>query len=226
MSDICGWSWPNTRLTTTGDDPIAAANSARRGPITLSPTSPGSGSTVGPLSAAFSANTSGLRRSPGQGRWPTSGTPQAVGHCWTSPGIRATCHGAVTRDHSHRWRKGLRERVAIKTTSFPRLIASASRRRWTRRRDCTPPDQRQNEPYINHLLRVAIRIIGHCTVSNAEHRRGRVRQARYVAVPITHARTPTQPYPSGRFVTPATARTTQSLAAAQVTGEGPCASSY
>jgi Lsr2 len=40
-----------------------AANSARRCPITLSPTSPRSGSSVGPFWAAFSTNTSGLRRS-------------------------------------------------------------------------------------------------------------------------------------------------------------------
>ena len=64
--------------TTTGDDPIAAANSARRGPITLSPTSPGSGSSAGPFSAASSANTSGPRRSPSQDRWPSSGTPQVL----------------------------------------------------------------------------------------------------------------------------------------------------
>src|ERR1039458_7010228 len=63
---MCGWSWPPTRPTTTGDDPIAAASSARPGPITLSPTSPGSGSSAGPFSAASSANTSGPRRSPGQ----------------------------------------------------------------------------------------------------------------------------------------------------------------
>ena len=62
--------------TTTGDDPIAAANSARPGPNTLSPTSPRSGSSAGPFSAASSANTSGPRRSPGQDRWRSSGTPQ------------------------------------------------------------------------------------------------------------------------------------------------------
>jgi putative transposase len=45
-------------------------------PITLSPTSPGSGSSAGPFSAASSTNTSGPRRSPGQDRWPSSGTPQ------------------------------------------------------------------------------------------------------------------------------------------------------
>jgi putative transposase len=48
-------------------------------PITLSPTSPGSGSSAGPFSAASSTNTSGPRRSPGQDRWPSSGTPQARG---------------------------------------------------------------------------------------------------------------------------------------------------
>src|ERR1035441_7711599 len=62
--------------TTTDDDPIAAASSARPGPITPSPTSPGSGSSAGPFSAASSTNTSEPRRSPGQDRWPSSGTPQ------------------------------------------------------------------------------------------------------------------------------------------------------
>ena len=41
-------------------------------------TSPRSGSGVGPSSAASSTNTSGPHRSPGQGRWPSSETPQAV----------------------------------------------------------------------------------------------------------------------------------------------------
>src|ERR1035441_10446899 len=64
--------------TTTDGDPIAAANSARPGPTTPSPTSPRNGSSAGPFWAASSANTSGLRRSPGQARWPSSGTPQAL----------------------------------------------------------------------------------------------------------------------------------------------------
>jgi putative transposase len=42
-----------------GRRPIAAASSARPGPTTLSPTSPTRGSSVGPSSAASSANTSG-----------------------------------------------------------------------------------------------------------------------------------------------------------------------
>jgi putative transposase len=45
-------------------------------PITLSLTSPGSGSSADPFSAASSTNTSGPRRSPGQDRWPSSGTRQ------------------------------------------------------------------------------------------------------------------------------------------------------
>ena len=61
--------------TTTDDDPIAAASSARPGPTTPSPTSPRSGSSAGPSSAASSTNTSGPRRSPGQDRWPSFGTP-------------------------------------------------------------------------------------------------------------------------------------------------------
>jgi hypothetical protein len=53
------------------------AHPTRPGPIILSPTSPGSGSSADPLSVASSTNTSGPHRSPGQDRWPSSGTPQA-----------------------------------------------------------------------------------------------------------------------------------------------------
>jgi hypothetical protein len=54
--------------------PIAAASSARPGPITLSLTSPRCRSSVGPSSAASSTSTSGPHRRPGQHRWPSSGT--------------------------------------------------------------------------------------------------------------------------------------------------------
>jgi len=47
------------------------------GPTTLSRTSPRSGSSAGPSSAASSTNTNGPHRSQGQDRRPTSGTPQA-----------------------------------------------------------------------------------------------------------------------------------------------------
>jgi transposase InsO family protein len=60
-----------------GRRPIAAGSSARPGPITLSRTSPVSGSSVGLSSAASSMGMSGLHRSPGQDRWPSYATPQA-----------------------------------------------------------------------------------------------------------------------------------------------------
>jgi len=49
-----------------GRPPIAASSSNRPGPTTLSLTSPGSGSSAGPSSAASSVNTSGPHRSPDQ----------------------------------------------------------------------------------------------------------------------------------------------------------------
>src|SRR5690349_18822194 len=67
------------RPITTDGALIAAASSAHRGPTTLPPTSPRSGSGADPFSAASSTNTSGPHRSPVQGRWPSSKTPQALG---------------------------------------------------------------------------------------------------------------------------------------------------
>src|ERR1700684_3700283 len=66
------------RPITTGGDLTAAAISARRGPTTLSLISPAGGSSASPSSAASSTNTSGPHRSPGQDRWPSSGTPQGL----------------------------------------------------------------------------------------------------------------------------------------------------
>jgi hypothetical protein len=57
----CGRFWPSTRPATTDGGPIAAASSARPGPITRSLTSPSSGSGAGPYSAASSANMNGRR---------------------------------------------------------------------------------------------------------------------------------------------------------------------
>ena len=59
-----------------GRRPIAAASSARPGRTTPSPTSPRSRSSADPSSAGSSTNTSEPRRSPDQGHWPSSGTPQ------------------------------------------------------------------------------------------------------------------------------------------------------
>jgi len=58
--------------------PRANDSSARPGPTTPSLTSPRTGSSAGPFSAASSTNTSGPRRSPGQHRWPSSGTQQGA----------------------------------------------------------------------------------------------------------------------------------------------------
>ena len=60
-----------------GRRPIAADSSTCPVPTTRSPTSPRSRSSVGPSSAASSANTNGQHTSPGQRHWPSSGTPQA-----------------------------------------------------------------------------------------------------------------------------------------------------
>jgi hypothetical protein len=61
-----------------GRRPIAAASSTRPGPTTLPPTSPRSGSSADPSSAALSTNTSGPHRSHGQDRWPSSGPHRMV----------------------------------------------------------------------------------------------------------------------------------------------------
>ena len=63
------------RPITTDGAPIEAVSSSHPGPTTLSPTFPGNGSGVGPSSADSSTSTSGLRKSPVQHQWPTSGTP-------------------------------------------------------------------------------------------------------------------------------------------------------
>jgi hypothetical protein len=65
-----------------GRRPIAAVSSTRPGPTTHPPTSPRSGSSVGPSSAALSANMSEPPKSPGQDRRPSSGTPQATLAAW------------------------------------------------------------------------------------------------------------------------------------------------
>ena len=71
--DTCGPSWPQYEAYYNGRRPIAAASSTRPGPTTLPPTSPRSGSSADPSSAALSTNTSGPHRSHGQDRWPSSG---------------------------------------------------------------------------------------------------------------------------------------------------------
>ena len=64
--------------------------------------------------------------------------------------------------------EGLRERFAAEIASFP----DAERRRLGEAlalaAELHATDQRQNEPYLNHLLRVAIRILSHYGVRDAD----------------------------------------------------------
>jgi (p)ppGpp synthase/HD superfamily hydrolase len=64
--------------------------------------------------------------------------------------------------------EGLRERFAAEIASFP----DAERRRLEQAlalaAELHATDQRQNEPYLNHLLRVAIRILSHYAVRDAD----------------------------------------------------------
>jgi hypothetical protein len=72
---------------------------------------------------------------------------------------------AITAVHGE---TGLRERLAIETATFP----TADRQRITQALGVASrlhaTDKRQNEPYIDHLLRVAIRIISYYRVSDAD----------------------------------------------------------
>lgn len=93
---ICGRSWPSTRPITTGGDLIAAASSARPGPITRERTFPRSESSVGQFLAASSVNTSESRKRPGQEHRPSCGTPQvclAAIWCCSFAGTRSFARG-------------------------------------------------------------------------------------------------------------------------------------
>jgi hypothetical protein len=63
---------------------------------------------------------------------------------------------------------GLRERLALEIASFP----DAGRERIERALDLAArlhaADRRQREPYVNHLLRVAIRIISHYRITDPD----------------------------------------------------------
>ena len=93
-----------------------------------------------------------------------SGTDEDMG-----PGERrllaATPLHAITALHGE---TGLRERFAIEIASFP----EADRQRIERALDLAATlhaaDRRQREPYLNHLLRVAIRIISHYKIRDAD----------------------------------------------------------
>jgi hypothetical protein len=72
---------------------------------------------------------------------------------------------AITALHGE---SGLRERLTIETAAFP----AADWERIAQALDLASrlhaADRRQNEPYVNHLLRVAIRIITYYRVRDAD----------------------------------------------------------
>src|SRR5215468_2118717 len=72
---------------------------------------------------------------------------------------------AITSVHGE---PGLRERLAIETAAFP----AAERDKVDQARDLASrlhaADRRQREPYVSHLLRVAIRILSHYRVRDFE----------------------------------------------------------
>jgi hypothetical protein len=81
-----------------GRRPTAAASSGRPGPATPPLTSPGSGSSADPSSAALSTNMSGARRRLGQDPWPSSGTPQVCSPpAFVSPRERRSATCALVR---------------------------------------------------------------------------------------------------------------------------------
>jgi (p)ppGpp synthase/HD superfamily hydrolase len=63
---------------------------------------------------------------------------------------------------------GLRERFALEIARFPEPDRSRLGRALELAGRLHAADQRQNEPYVNHLLRVAIRLIHHYQVRDAD----------------------------------------------------------
>jgi (p)ppGpp synthase/HD superfamily hydrolase len=65
---------------------------------------------------------------------------------------------AITSVHGER---GLRERLAIEIAGFPGADRDRVRQALALASRLHAGDRRQREPYLNHVLRVAIRIISH-----------------------------------------------------------------
>jgi hypothetical protein len=63
---------------------------------------------------------------------------------------------------------GLRERFALEMASFPDVDRPRIQRALDLAARLHAADRRQHEPYLNHLLRVAIRIISHYGVRDAD----------------------------------------------------------
>ena len=100
---------------------------------------------------------------------PDAAAPRSSTGGGMDPGERrllaATPLHAITALHGE---AGLRERFAMEIASFP----DANRQRLERALDLAATlhaaDRRQREPYVNHLLRVATRIITHYKVQDAD----------------------------------------------------------
>jgi HD domain-containing protein len=72
---------------------------------------------------------------------------------------------AITTLHGE---AGLRERLAIEVEAFPEADQDRIARALELAALLHASDRRQREPYVNHLLRVAIRIISHYRVRDAD----------------------------------------------------------
>jgi hypothetical protein len=72
---------------------------------------------------------------------------------------------AITSVHGE---PGLRERLAIEVAAFPAAERTRSVRHLAWLPGCTPRTGGSARPYVSHLLRVAIRIISHYRVRDAE----------------------------------------------------------
>ncbi len=64
--------------------------------------------------------------------------------------------------------EGLRERFAVEIASFPQAQRAALERALDLAARLHAADRRDKEPYVNHLLRVAIRIMSHYRVRDPE----------------------------------------------------------
>jgi hypothetical protein len=72
---------------------------------------------------------------------------------------------AITSVHGQ---AGLRERLLIETERFPAADRDRARDALALAGQLHAPDRRQREPYANHLLRVAIRILSHYRVTDPD----------------------------------------------------------
>jgi (p)ppGpp synthase/HD superfamily hydrolase len=72
---------------------------------------------------------------------------------------------AITSVHGE---TGLRERLLLEITQFPAEDYARADKAWALASRLHAQDRRQREPYANHLLRVAIRILSHYRVTDPD----------------------------------------------------------